>query len=436
MKRANALLSLLALLSTGVAVASTPVAYVYVQEDSTQTGNTAPSPISVYAVASNGTLTQVKGSPLKQIAGVLVGNNGSHIITLDASYLHSYPVSSGGVIGAQDSEINASLYAGGSCAGVPSFQWAQPNFAVMDHTGEFVYIISNGSNLYGSAVPACSSLQTFKVSKTGVLTFLDNPFSSSDQDILHLTATGNNKFALLTGQSTANGGLVYTTLVRASNGDLSPAPNVAPFDGTPNPAQPTPKPSSDSYYAWPQFGESPDPTDHLAVLVEEVAGCESISEAIAGTNEAGCVSESTYLASYTMNSKGQLSSTNTWENLPLAPAETCCADNLMLNPAGAILAVAAGTDVQFFKFDGASPIKALTKSTIVGDSGTLSPMAWDNANHFYALNNQSGKLHIWTVTDKGTVEAPGSPYSNVPFCGYSTQADAPKCTQTLIVRSN
>jgi hypothetical protein len=108
----------------------------------------------------------------------------------------------------------------------------------------------------------------------------------------------------------------------------------------------------------------------------------------------------------------------------------------MLNPAGAILAVAAGTDVQFFKFDGASPITALTKSTIVGDSGTLSPMAWDNANHFYALNNQSGKLHIWTVTDKGTVEAPGSPYSNVPFCGYSTQADAPKCTQTLIVRSN
>jgi hypothetical protein len=44
------ILCLMARLSTGVAVAASPVAYVFVQEDSSQTGDTAPSPISVYSV--------------------------------------------------------------------------------------------------------------------------------------------------------------------------------------------------------------------------------------------------------------------------------------------------------------------------------------------------------------------------------------------------
>ena len=229
----------------------------------------------------------MKGSPFKQIAGVMIGNNGSHIITLDAFYLHSYPVSAEGVIGAQVSEINTALYAGGSCAGVPSFQWAQPNFAQMDHTGEYVYMISNGTNLYGSPVPACLALQTFKVSTAGLLTFQNNSIFFPQSKHTPPDRDRNSKFGILTGQSTANGDLVYTTLARASNGDLSAAPNVEPFITSPNASQPTPKPASDSFYAWPQFGESPDPTDHLAVQVEEIAGCESIPEAIAGTNEGG-----------------------------------------------------------------------------------------------------------------------------------------------------
>jgi hypothetical protein len=46
---------LIATLSTGVAFAASPVAYVYVQE----TGG----PVSVYSAASDGKLTQIKGSP-------------------------------------------------------------------------------------------------------------------------------------------------------------------------------------------------------------------------------------------------------------------------------------------------------------------------------------------------------------------------------------
>ena len=350
MRRFPLVLCLIALRTPGMAIAASPVAYVYVQEDSSQTGDTAPSPISVYAAASDGKLTAIKGSPF-QATGVLVGNNGTHIITLDASYLHSYPVSSEGVIGAQVSEINTQLYTGAGCAGVSPFQWALPSYAKMDHTGEYVYMITNGTNLYGTPVQGCSALQTFKVSKSGVLTFQNNFLTYNDQAILGLTVTGNSKSAILTGQSVANGAVLYTPLSRGSNGDLNLAPYAPVFYYTPETSHPSPKPGSDSFYAWPQFGESPDPTDHFAVIVEDVSGCLSIPEAIAGTNEAGCSSGNSYLASYTMNSEGNLSTTNTWENMPLVQAQDCCSDNMLLNPAGTILAVSGGPGVQFFKFN-------------------------------------------------------------------------------------
>jgi hypothetical protein len=141
------------------------------------------------------------------------------------------------------------------------------------------------------------------------------------------------------------------------------------------------------------------------------------------------------LASYTMNSEGKLSTTNTWENMPMAQAEVCCFDNIVLNPAGTMLAVSGGDGVQFFKFNGANPMTPLSGSTIAGTLGSLFPMAWDKANHLYALNSQSGRLHIWTITDKDAVEVSGSPFT-VPFCGYlGPPIDAAACTQTLIVRS-
>jgi hypothetical protein len=99
----------MATLSAGVALAASPVAYVFVQEDSSQTGDTAPSPISVYAAASNGKVTKIKGSPFKQIAGVMFANNAKHIVTLDAGYLHSYAVSSEGVIGARIGDKHPAL---------------------------------------------------------------------------------------------------------------------------------------------------------------------------------------------------------------------------------------------------------------------------------------------------------------------------------------
>jgi hypothetical protein len=61
--------------------------------------------------------------------------------------------------------------------------------------------------------------------------------------------------------------LVTTTYNRASNGDLTAVPN-------PTITYPTPEPGSDSYYTW-LLWQSPDPTDHFAIPVEDIFGCET-----------------------------------------------------------------------------------------------------------------------------------------------------------------
>jgi hypothetical protein len=402
---------LTALLTPGMALAASPVSYVYVQEDSSQTGDTAPSAISVYAAASDGKLTKIKGSPF-QATGVMVGNNGTHIITLDAGYLHSYPVSSTGVIGAQVSEINTQLYPGSGCAGVSPQQLAPTSYAKMDHTGEYVYLVSNGTNLFGTPVQICAAVQTFKVSSSGLLTFQNNSLNFSDQVIVDLTFTGNNKFALIDGQN-YHGDLLTTTYDRASNGDLTAVPN-------PTITYPTPEPGTYSHYTWLVW-QSPGPTDHFAVPVEDIFDCNTY-----------CVAGNYVLASFTMTSEGNLVSTNTWANMPLAQA--CCFNSLMLNPAGTLLAVSTGSDIYFYKFNEAGPIVPLG-SPILGSFATLPTLAWDKDNHLYALNSRSGRLHVYTVTDKGGVEVSGSPYT-VPFCGYlGPPLDSLACTQTLTVRS-
>src|SRR6185437_15038824 len=98
---------------------------------------------------------------------------------------------------------------------------------------------------------------------------------------------------------------------------------------------------------------------------------------------------------------------------------------MKLNAAGTILAITVGTGIQFFHFNGASPITAFTG--IIGTSGYISTMAWDGYNHLYALNAKSGKLHVYTATATGVVEAPGSPYLPPNNCSTG-------CQQTLIVR--
>ena len=113
------------------------------------------------------------------------------------------------------------------------------------------------------------------------------------------------------------------------------------------------------------------------------------------------------LASFTANSKGELTTTNTSEDMPSIAGSGI---NVMrLSPAGNLLAVATGTGVQIFHFNGSKPITKFTG--VIGTSGYVSDLQWDKNNHLYLINGASGNLLVYTVTTSSAVEATGSPYA-------------------------
>jgi WD40 repeat protein len=113
------------------------------------------------------------------------------------------------------------------------------------------------------------------------------------------------------------------------------------------------------------------------------------------------------LASYTIGSSGDLTSTNTKADMPTI--DTWNYDlEMKINPAGNVLAVTTGTGIQFFHFNGAGSITTFTG--VIGGSGAIISMAW-SGNTLYAVNNASGKLHVYDVSTTKVVEAAGSPYS-------------------------
>jgi hypothetical protein len=381
---------LIALFTPGLAFAASPVAYVYVQQPLQVDSTTAP--IYAYSATSSGALTPIKGSPFTA-NGALIGTNGTHFITSYQTFLYSLDVASDGAIVGQATVINTGVYTGSECGSISG--------GVLDHTGQDVYVTLN---LPGT----CADVQTFEIGKTGTLTFL-----GATGDISHgaipaetpLKILGNNKLAFNAPEaqnwtSPASGCNPYMNgFSRASNGTLDYTVPTVSVTG------PTPE-SGEDLLPVPWL-ITDDPTDHLALAVFNTAG--------APCGNGGPVQ----LASFTANSEGALTSTNTAENMPTVPGG---ATSMILNPAGTILAVATGTGVQFFHFNGAEPITEFTG--IIGTSGFISAMAWDNSNHLYALNGASGRLHVYDATTTSVKEVSGSPYNNV--CGTDT------CT--LIVR--
>ena len=339
------------------------VAYVYV-----------PTPKGIYAfdASSAGKLTLIKGSPFPQVRGIAMGNNGTHFISVeeyvepsDNPYLYSYDVAPDGAIGKEVSKVNLHTWC------------SYDEGAEFDHTGENVYLLDG--ELCGGG------LQSFSLSKTGELKFEGSV--SDEQAQLLPTITGNDKFAYA----------VYDTLPSdagcASYGVLGFARGSGGVLQRISCSEADPTPPSGYKYFQAGIGAAGDPTNHLATAVfADIEPCDG--EALSGVQ----------IASYTVGSQGDLVSTNTWKDMP-----TLAWVSLMkTSPAGNLLAVATGTGVQFFHFNGAKPITEFTG--ILGTTGYISQMSWDTSNRLYAVNGHSGKLHVYDVTTTSAKEAPGSPY--------------------------
>lgn len=385
-----------------VATAQSAVAYIYVGQSGDQS---AYPDIYAYAATSDGKLRAVEGSPFTQAdkTGIMIGTSGSHFIfagmgpddvgDVPFNYLYAFDAAPNGAIGSQISGINTANYAGGSSA----------FGAVLDHTGQFIYVPTDSD-----------TIQTYKMSKTGALSFAG---ATADTNAMYSEVPkimGTGAFAY---RGNWNHGV--NILARASDGSL---------DYTGDPAVKGPSLPKGYSYSFSYFvpnlirqnlGVVPaitnDPTNHLAAVINVVGT----------TKNEGCA-----LVSFTVSSKGALTSTNTWATMPRFP--NGCPTDMKLSPSGKILAIVYGDTLQFFQFNGASTIKPYAQ--IVGKSGNFATIAWDSSNHLYALNGTSGRLHVYNVSSIKVAEASGSPY-NTPFCGLDPDTGYPECFQNLVVRS-
>ena len=115
------------------------------------------------------------------------------------------------------------------------------------------------------------------------------------------------------------------------------------------------------------------------------------------------------IASYTIGKDGNLSTTNTWQDM--ATFANGSMNEMKMAPSGKLLAVSVQTGVQFYHFNGAKPITEFTG--VIGTSGFITTMAWDTDNHLYAINGATGRLHIYEATPTSVKEVSGSPYNDV-----------------------
>ena len=321
------------------------------------------------------------------VDGTLVGLSSSHLISLENGTFYAYPILSNGGVSKEAFSVNTALYSDPSC-GIPTGGVIR---------GSFVYAtLPNGEN-------DCYQIQTYEI-ETSSFVFKGASTEMQGNGITDVsglpTFLGNGKFAyafVYNGiDETSCNGPDLSLFTAESSGTLNGAGGN---DGTvPTETWPTPPPG---YPNWALLGlMAADSTDHVALTVEALNN---------GGNCGVGYGEPTYgppqLLSATVNSQGNLSSTNTYKNMPRVGK----ASLLTINSAGTFLAAAVGTGTQVFKFHGASPITTLDGSPVIGTSGYIVSMAW-SGDTLYAVNGASGKLHVYTVTTK-VVEDKGSPYS-------------------------
>lgn len=291
--------------------------------------------------------------------GVVVGTTGKFLVTTRTGWLNSYALSSSGAIGKLVSDINTDLYSGSECGGLYG--------AVLD--GQYVYTVLNEYDLgYGTG---CQAVQTYEVSSSGVLTFKGGTeYGGDTQDQGLPIFSGNNKFAYETD--------AFQGFSRESSGAL--------VDFTPSVTGP-----EGATVALGQL--APDPYTHFAGVVG--------------------VGPNVQLASYTVGTQGDLSSSNTVESMPVVTPDpgsnvSYSISDVQISPAGTVVAVAISTGIKFYHFNGSKPVTEFTG--LIGSSGWIASMSW-SGDTLYAVNGASGKLHVYTVTTSKVTENKGSPYS-------------------------
>jgi len=338
---------------------TSPAAYVYVI--SQLSNNT--SELDGYSADSTGALTRLSGSPFwtSNVSNLTGLANTSHwLFVSDGTYIYLFSIASNGTL-KEVSSINAKQYYG--------FDGTAAVWLVLDHTG---------STLYALAVDGTgdNEFQFFaKNSTTGALSYFGSTGPSTGYG--YTAFIGNNLYAYGFGcfmDSRDDFGVS-----RGSDGSLTRL-NIDP-----------PMPTYPNGDYCPAGGVAADPASDVAVPLN----LETTQPP----------SPPVWLAVYTADSSGNLTTNSTYQNMPTASVGWL--DYIAASPAGNLLALGGTSGLQVFHFNGSNPITPYTGLLAVHE---LSKLAWDKHNHLYGIS-PSGRLYSFTVTTTGHKQASGSPYT-------------------------
>lgn len=356
--------------------ATGPVAYVYVAE---------PTQLIGYAAAADGSLTKIPGSPFPiSVYGLAVNGKLLFGSRFDGVHVDAYRIQSNGApTFASTTDINQ-YNKRTTC---PNLQ-ASP--LVLDHTGSTLYTVA-----YQGDVCNATSYKSFRVNwTTGGLTYLGD---SGTMPVWNfpLRFDSTNKFAYGAG---CVGGLTtpywaesFGILERSSTGKLTYINASAPLP-----------PTKDNSYFFCRSLTAADPADNLLVGVYKLDAAST-----------GLYNEGSMLATYHIHSNGSLTTNSKYNNMPWT-TEVGELEDLQMSPSGKFIAVAGGQGLIVRHANGD---KSPTHYTGLLTSDLIEQTFWDNANHLYAISPY-GSLHVFTITETGYSEAPGSPYS-IPAGGYA-----------------
>ena len=342
--------------------------------------------IYAYDVASDGKLTLITGSPFPGSA-----TSPETLMVVNGKYL--YGVSNGTVSKLDPVTTNIDTFSIGANGALELLRTT--NAARFDSHDSLrlssLFLDKTGVTLYagiddGYANPYLS----FNIAEaTGELDYAGqvqgNPIAAYP-----LKLTANNRFAY-GGLCDGNGVWRILGYARLSDGVL-----VLGKSGKLPEASP-----GDEFCPLAEVGAA-DQTNHVAFAMEPVLD-----------PPVGNPDGAMQLATYTADSEGNLTTTSTYKNMP--PVAVGWVSNLNMSPSGKVLAVGGSLGLQLFHFNGAKPITSYTG--LIG-FGQFDQFRWDNYNHLYAINADTGHLHIFTVTPTRVSEAPGSPYTIPGGGGY------------------
>lgn len=348
---------------SGVGGVSAPAAFVYVASGKSTNDNE----VQAYTAEANGQLTAVSGSPFAVNAISMTGS-GKYLFTTDGTNLYAYSVATDGGI-TQTSSINANENNPSGCG--------SPLSLFVDRTGGTLYDLDYVSDC------ANNQYESFSIdASTGALTFIAITSAASPVFTRPLSFIGNDAYAY-SGSCWHYIQEIYG-FKRNSDGSLNLISNLGSA-----PDMPTPPPG-DTYCPWLAAA---DTSNHVAITLSAM---NVYSFQADGASQ---------IAVYTADANGSLSTNSTTDDMPRVAVGNV--SDLQMSPAGNYLAV-AGTGVQVFIFNGADPVTQLTGLLT---KTPIDQIAWDNANHLYAISNSAGQLFVFTVNSVGASEAPGSPYT-------------------------